>query len=356
MAEPMSVAEPGAAAHHTLVSVVIPNYNYGHTLGLCLQAVSAQTYAPIEVIVADDGSTDDSVSIARAAGARVVRTPTNLGAPGARNLGAAHARGQILVFVDSDVAIRPDAVANAVALLESDAGLGAVCGNYDPQPLLRDGLIEDYRSLQQSFWLVQDEGFISTSYTAILAIRAEVFAEVGRFNPQMKEVENADFGHRLSQRYRILLTSAVRGRHDYDASLRVLLTKVFVRALLHVPLYVRRPAFSGGLSSGPRAWGGLAALLAVLTLPLPVLLGPVAAAVPAVLLAAYLACDLPLYRFVVRHRGALFLPFFAGMHLLVVLTAGTAALVGAAQWLLSGTFRRRYDLPAAQTGRAGVPG
>jgi cellulose synthase/poly-beta-1,6-N-acetylglucosamine synthase-like glycosyltransferase len=77
---------------------------------------------------------------------------------GRRNFGARHAIGDVLVFVDSDVALRPDAVANAVRLLVSDPQIGAVCGNYDPVPLFRDSLVEEYRCLQQYWWLAVDEG------------------------------------------------------------------------------------------------------------------------------------------------------------------------------------------------------
>jgi glycosyltransferase involved in cell wall biosynthesis len=329
-----------------LVSVIVPNYNYARALGLCLGALRAQTYPRMEIIVVDDCSTDDSVAVAGSFGVRVLRTPANGGPAVARNLGAAHARGEILFFVDSDVAAKPDAVANAVALLRSDPQLGAVCGNYDPVPLVRDSLLEEYRCLQQSYWLIADEGYITTLYTALLAIRAEVFAEIGPFNPRLRETENADYGFRLAQRYRVLLTPAVRGVHDHDHELRELLRKAFTRAMLHIPMYARRPAFPGGLGSGPRAWGGVAALLVVLALPLPVLLGPVAGLVPLALLVGYLGCDRRMYRFVAARRGRVFLGYFVAMHFFLNVVMATAAVVGVAGWLTSRTFRRLYDRPA----------
>jgi glycosyltransferase involved in cell wall biosynthesis len=103
-----------------LVSIIVPNYNYARTLRLCLRAIRAQTYEPLEVLVVDDCSTDNSAQIARSMGVRVVRTPHNAGVAAARNLGAEHAGGEILIFVDSDVAMNPDAVANAVALLAAE--------------------------------------------------------------------------------------------------------------------------------------------------------------------------------------------------------------------------------------------
>jgi len=64
-----------------LVSVVIPNYNYGRALELCLRGALDQTYQPMEIILVDDCSTDDSVAVAEALGVRVVSTGVNSGWP-----------------------------------------------------------------------------------------------------------------------------------------------------------------------------------------------------------------------------------------------------------------------------------
>ena len=130
-----------------LVSVIVPNYNYARTLGLCLSALERQTYPHIEVIVVDDRSTDDSVEIARRHGVRVVETDTNIGAPAARNLGVRYARGEVLFFLDSDLALAEDVVEHTVNLLTSDPTLGVVCGTYDPEPLIPDSRATCARSV-----------------------------------------------------------------------------------------------------------------------------------------------------------------------------------------------------------------
>ncbi len=225
---------------HPLVSVVIPNYNYGRALELCLRAALAQTYEPLEVLLVDDCSTDDSVTVAEACGVRVISTGVNSGVATTRNTGAAHARGEIVVFVDSDVAMEPDAIANAVALLDSDPRIGAVCGTYDAEPLIRDSLIEEYRCLHQFYWLAETEGRIGTLHTAICAMPARVFAEIGPFNPRLRHTEDGDYAARICRSYEVHSSTAVRGRHDHDDTWRVVLRKVFHRTRLHIPLYVRR--------------------------------------------------------------------------------------------------------------------
>ncbi|MDI6099384.1 glycosyltransferase family 2 protein [Actinoplanes sp. NEAU-A12] len=329
-----------------LVSVIVPNYNYARTLDLCLAAVNAQTYPDVEVIVVDDNSTDDSVRIAEARGARVIRTGTNIGAPAARNLGATEAEGEVLFFLDSDVALRPDALAEAVAIL-ADPAVGAACGTYEAKPLIRDSLVEEYRALQLYSWWIGDLGDTSTVFTAIMAIRADVFAEVGGFNPALRHSENADYGHRLSQRYRILLTDRIQGRHDHDDKLGVLLTKFFHRARLHVPLFLTRPDFSGGPTNGSRGWGSVAALLAAVSLLAPAVLGVAWLALPALLFATFVLADLPMYRIVRGHVGPLFLAYYTAVHFVVNVTVGLAVVAGLAQCAVSQRFRTTYALKVA---------
>lgn len=86
-----------------LVSVVIPTYNRRSSLVRAVESVIAQTYENVEVIVADDGSTDDSAAALRCFGPRVTCVrQANRGVSAARNLGMRHARGELIAFLDSD--------------------------------------------------------------------------------------------------------------------------------------------------------------------------------------------------------------------------------------------------------------
>ena len=87
-----------------LVSVIIPTFNRSALLAAAIDSVRAQTYAPIEIIVVDDGCTDDTSKVLRRSGPgiRAVRQD-NAGPAAARNRGLAHARGEIIMFLDSDV-------------------------------------------------------------------------------------------------------------------------------------------------------------------------------------------------------------------------------------------------------------
>lgn len=327
-----------------LTTVIVPNYNHASSLSACLAAIEKQTYAPIEVVVVDDASTDDSVRVAESAGVTVLRNERNEGPSVTRNRGAEWASGEYLFFVDSDGALAPDAVANAVALLDADPDLGAVCGIEDAEPLSSNGRVENYRALQHYYWCIASQGDVSFLYSAVCAIRATVFDEVGPFNPALRWTEEVDYGDRIARRYRMVSTSSVVARMDFDRRLTVLLRKFFHRVRCRIPLYARRRRFAQGYETAARAYSSLAAALAVATLPAAPVLGPVWLAVPAVLLAGSLACDARMYRFVLSRRGPLFTLYFAGVHFLVNLTIVGGVAAGALQWLASRRFRLTYEI------------
>ena len=117
------------------VSVIIPAYNASRTIRACLQSVLAAEYGgPVEVIVVDDGSTDETSTIAASLGCVTVRRDTNGGPALARNAGAQAARGEILIFLDADTEMRTDTVREAVRALRRE-GVGAVTGMYEPEPV-----------------------------------------------------------------------------------------------------------------------------------------------------------------------------------------------------------------------------
>jgi GT2 family glycosyltransferase len=110
-----------------LVSIVIPAYNQARYLAQAVDSALAQTHAATEVIVVNDGSTDDTAGVLQqyAGDPRVTAiTQENRGLPGARNRGLAAARGSFVVFLDSDDYLAPAHVATLVAPLLEDARLG----------------------------------------------------------------------------------------------------------------------------------------------------------------------------------------------------------------------------------------
>lgn len=140
-----------------LVSVLVPCHNAAPWLAATLESVLAQTWPHREIIVVDDGSTDDSPAIARAYAARGVRlfTQANVGASAARNRALREARGEYLQFLDADDLLSPGKLAAQVSLLADRApGTLATCawGRFTGDPasarFVDDAVFRDFSPVE----------------------------------------------------------------------------------------------------------------------------------------------------------------------------------------------------------------
>src|SRR5690348_12724766 len=106
------------------ISVIIPTYNHARFLAAAIDSALSQTLKPTEVIVVDDGSTDETSSVLEAFGdkVRVIRQK-NHGVAGARNRGAEMAAGEYLAFLDADDVWLPRKLEMQVSRFQAEPGL-----------------------------------------------------------------------------------------------------------------------------------------------------------------------------------------------------------------------------------------
>jgi len=112
------------------VSIIIPAYNRGHLIDITLRTAINQTYrGSYEIVVVDDGSTDDTAAVVRsvAPGARYIYQD-NVGIPEVLNRCVAHARGEYIAFLGSDDALVPEALERQAAVLDANPAVGIVHG------------------------------------------------------------------------------------------------------------------------------------------------------------------------------------------------------------------------------------
>ena len=126
-------AAPARTDGPPTLSVVLPNYNHGRLIARAVTALLAQERPPDEIVIVDDGSTDDSLQVIKslAAGSSIIRVlanPTNEGATAALSRGLAACRGKYLYFAAADDWVLPGFFATAVPILESHPEAGFVCG------------------------------------------------------------------------------------------------------------------------------------------------------------------------------------------------------------------------------------
>jgi glycosyltransferase involved in cell wall biosynthesis len=216
------------------VTVIVPAYNAASTLPACLAAIAAMTYPATEVIVFSDGATDLTDSIACNAGVRVVRNDGPPRGPAfARNSAAVLASCELLLFVDSDVVIAPE----ALALLVQDLTLNraqAAFGSYDSQPESQ-GAASQYANLRHHFVHQHSARDASSFWSGLGLIDRRIFLQAKGFDARRfahPSIEDVELGFRLiEQGYRIRLVPEAQGKHCKDWSLwRVWHTDIVRRA------------------------------------------------------------------------------------------------------------------------------
>ena len=170
----------------TLVSVVVPVYNGAAFLLDALTSIGTQDYAPIEAIIVDDGSTDDSHLIADTFLAhhngRLLRQE-NLGPAAARNAAIAVARGELITFLDADDEMVADRVAFQVEHLDHHPMLDVVIGSEE---------IHLDRGIETPPWLQAQETRPTYPIMTMMA-RAPVFDRVGLFDTSFSVAEDTDW-------------------------------------------------------------------------------------------------------------------------------------------------------------------
>ena len=179
------------------VSVVIPTYNYGRFLATAIDSALAQTYTPMEVIVVDDGSTDDTAAVVARYGdrIRVLRKP-NGGLSSARNAGIALARGDLVALLDADDRWLPEKLERQVPYFVSDGRVGMV---HTGSRIFDHGtgmtLCEVFPQASLDFHELMNCCAVSAPSTVI---RRKVFPHVGGFDQTLAEAEDWDMWIRIA--------------------------------------------------------------------------------------------------------------------------------------------------------------
>jgi glycosyltransferase involved in cell wall biosynthesis len=174
------------------VSVVIPTYNYGHLVGEAVESALNQTRPALEVIVVDDGSTDDTPARLAAFGDRIrVIRQANAGLSAARNAGIVAARGEWVALLDSDDAFHPEKTARQLAFLASRPTVG-LCGTgsfSDPAAIWPPVAGEPTGQA-----ISRDELVLRSPFSPSSALfRRDLIDTIGPFDVALKSVEDRDF-------------------------------------------------------------------------------------------------------------------------------------------------------------------
>ena len=217
------------------ISVIVPVYNGAEFLRRCLEALAGSTLEPMEIIVVDDCSTDNSVDVCHERNIRVLSTPRNSGPAVARNLGAQVALGDVLLFVDADVLVKPETVGQMANRFEKHPEVSAVFGSYDDEPGEKN-FLSQYKNLQHHYVHQISNPEAATFWSGLGAIRRDVFLELGGFDDKKFDtpsIEDIELGFRLRRSgHRITLDREIQAKHLKKwGPVSHLRTEIFWRAL-----------------------------------------------------------------------------------------------------------------------------
>lgn len=185
------------------VAVVIATYNHAHFLGDALRSAFVQSVPPAEVIVVDDGSTDDPASVAACfPGTTVIRT-RNQGLPAARNTGLAAATARYVIFLDADDVLLPCAIAAGLACFEANPGIAMACGGFH---LANAGLEPRGGAVLPRLGPLGHNALLRGNHigmpATVLYDRA-MLQSVGGFDPTLRRCEDYELYLRVTRSHRI---------------------------------------------------------------------------------------------------------------------------------------------------------
>lgn len=201
------------------LSVIVPAHRAQTVLPRCLAALTASDLprAEWELIVVDDASPDDTAAVAEGVADRIVRLGPRPGGPAlARNRGVEHARGDVLLFVDSDVCVHPDVLRRVRDSFQKDPALAALFGAYDEHPGA-PGFLSEYRNLLHRYHHLRGRGEAETFWAGCGAVRTSAFRAIGGFDADRfprPQIEDIELGYRLRDAGgRIVLDPEVQCMH-----------------------------------------------------------------------------------------------------------------------------------------------
>jgi len=202
-----------------LVSLIIPCFNQAHYLKDAIESIVSQNYGELEIIVVNDGSTDDTEEVAKSHKEVKYIYQVNAGLSAARNKGIEHSSGEYLIFLDSDDVLLPGSIASQIQMMREDKAVAFISGGY----VTADANLKILWESKTSVSYAHFKNFLLGNFIgmhAAVIYRRFVFNEFS-FDPELKACEDYDLYLKIASKYDVrhhTIPIAIYRRHEANMS------------------------------------------------------------------------------------------------------------------------------------------
>lgn len=291
---------------------------------------------PAEVILASDGKNVSIPDVENISGIIHLATGVQSGPAVARNLGAEHASGEVLCFIDSDIVVPVGLIKQVQQEFQNNPEVDALFGSYDTEPFMPN-FLSQYRNLLHHYVHQKGREEAFTFWSGCGAIRREAFLRVEGFdgkrfpNPSIEDIE---LGYRLKRAgYSIRLCKNIQVKHlkKWEAY-SMIKADFFHRALPWTELLLNEKGFNNDLNLKVSDRLSVVAIFLLLLILFGSILTPIVALLSIPVFLAFLILNMELYQFFYQQKGWWFTLRVIPWHITFYLLSGLAFALGIANY------------------------
>ena len=184
---------------YPLVTIIIPCFNYGKYLPDAFESIRQQNYPNIEIIVVDDGSTDNTREIVEKDGKAKYIYQTNQGLSAARNTGIKNSKGEYIIFLDADDILLPDAINTNLRYIKKNEKLAFVSGTFEVNFTENNEIIDKISEVETDHYLQLLQGNY-IGFPAVVLYRRWIFDEIV-FDLSLKSCQDYNLNLEIARKH-----------------------------------------------------------------------------------------------------------------------------------------------------------
>jgi GT2 family glycosyltransferase len=298
---------------------------------------------PLECIIIIDGNNDLPIVKLKDNNTQIYKTGTPSGPSYARNLGAQHANGKILLFIDYDVIVPSNLILSIQNVFKTDSSLSALFGSYDSKPTDQSA-ISQYRNLLHHYVHQTSNQEAHTFWAGCGAIKKDIFDRLKGFDEKkykLPSIEDIELGCRLTKHgYTINLIKDIQVTHQKKWDfLSIVKTDLFYRAIPWTKLILKEKAFHNDLNIKNKDGFSIIVVLIMLISFMISFLNSLAFLLLLILFFVFLTLNFAFYQYLSKIKGMVFVLTIIPLHILFYFICGLGFTIGTIDYF----FQKIYE-------------